>query len=331
MKKVSTINESLPETERPTFSENEIIPILKEQYDLCCTIKELPGERDRNYLAQDKIGNLYVLKISNASESLDYLKTQNKALECTAKLFDHGRIPNIIPNINGESLSRAFSTSNSSHWMRLVNYVDGIPMAQYRPHTKKFLHELGLMCGNVTKALQEIPIQPPEQRHLWEMHNAKETLQQYIQCIDERKMRSLVSHFINLYNDLLTPVEQELRRGWIHNDCNDYNVLVIPNLHGSPSLGLIDFGDMTHSYLAAEPAVACAYAMLNKAEPLEAAVHLIGGFNKKFTLEEKEVEILYPMILIRLCLSVTLASFQQQKEPDNEYLGISQEPVRKLL
>ncbi|GIT08322.1 MAG: hypothetical protein CM1200mP30_19520 [Pseudomonadota bacterium] len=61
-------------------------------------------------------------------------------------------------------------------------------------------------------------------------------------------------------------------RGWIHNDCNDYNVLVIPNLHGSPSLGLIDFGDMSHSYLAAEPAAACAYAMLNKAEPLEAAV-----------------------------------------------------------
>ena len=174
-------------------------------------------------------------------------------------------------------------------------------------------------------------MQPPVQRHLWEMHNAKETLQQYIQCIDERKMRSLVSHFINLYNDLLTPVEQELRRGWIHNDCNDYNVLVIPNLHGSPSLGLIDFGDMTHSYLAAEPAVACAYAMLNKAEPLEAAVHLIGGFNKKFTLEEKEVEILYPMILIRLCLSVTLGAFQQQKEPDNEYLGISQKPVRELL
>ena len=59
MKKVSTINESLPETERPTFSENEIIPILKEQYDLCCTIKELPGERDRNYLTQDKICLLY--------------------------------------------------------------------------------------------------------------------------------------------------------------------------------------------------------------------------------------------------------------------------------
>ena len=77
MNTVSTINESLHETERPEFSEKEIITILKEQYDLCCTVKELPSERDRNYLAQDKIGNLYVLKISNASESLDYLKIQN--------------------------------------------------------------------------------------------------------------------------------------------------------------------------------------------------------------------------------------------------------------
>ena len=99
MNTVSTINESLPDTERPAFAENEIIPILKEQYDLCCTAKELPGERDRNYLVQDKIGNLYVLKISNASESLDYLETQNQALECTAKFFDHGRIPRIIPDI----------------------------------------------------------------------------------------------------------------------------------------------------------------------------------------------------------------------------------------
>ena len=111
MNTVSTINESLPETERPPFSENEIIPLLKEQYDLCCSVKELPGERDRNYLAQDKIGDLYVLKISNASEELDYLEIQNQALECTAKLLGHGRTPIVIPDLNGESLSRTLSTS----------------------------------------------------------------------------------------------------------------------------------------------------------------------------------------------------------------------------
>ncbi len=227
MNTVSTINESLPETERPPFSENEIIPILKKQYDLCCSVKELPGERDRNYLAQDKIGELYVFKISNASEELDYLEIQNQALECTAKLLDHGRTPIVITDINGESLSRTLSTSKKSYWTRLVKFVEGIPMAQYKPHTKEFLNDLGVMCGKITKALQEISIQNQKQRHLWEMHNAKETLQDYIKWIDDMKLRNLVRHSLDLYNDLLTPLEQELRRGWIHNDCNDYNVMVI--------------------------------------------------------------------------------------------------------
>ncbi len=204
-------------------------------------------------------------------------------------------------------------------------------MAEFKPHTKEFLNDLGVMCGKITKALQEISIQNQKQRHLWEMHNAKETLQDYIKWIDDMKLRNLVRHSLDLYNDLLTSLEQELRRGWIHNDCNDYNVMVIPNLNGNHSLGLIDFGDMTHSYIAAEPAVACAYAMLNKKDPLQAAVHFISGFHNELPLEEKEVEILYPMILIRLCLSITLGAFQKHKEPENEYLGISQGPVRKLL
>ena len=34
MNTFSTTNESLHETERPDFSENEIIPLLKEQYNL---------------------------------------------------------------------------------------------------------------------------------------------------------------------------------------------------------------------------------------------------------------------------------------------------------
>ena len=331
MKKVSKRKESFTESERPLFLENEIIHILKKKYDLCCTVKELPGERDRNYLIQDNFGNLYVFKISNASESLDYLEIQNQALECTAKLFDQGRIPILVPNLNGESLSRTSSKSKSLHWIRLVKYVDGIPMAQYTPHTIQFLHELGYMCGTITKALQNIPIRHQAQRNLWEIHNSKETLQHYIPLIDDRRLRNSVIHLLNLYSDSLKPLEKGLRRGWIHNDYNDYNILVNPNLNENPTLGIIDFGDMTHSFIAAEPAVACAYAMLNKPDPLEAAVHLISGFHKKFPLQEKEIEILYPMILIRLCLSVTLGAFQQRKDPENEYLGISQKPVRKLL
>ena len=321
----------MPELVRPEFSVKDASLLLEEHYGLCCTLKEFPGERDRNFLAQEKNGETYVLKISNSCETLEFLQVQHAALERSSKLLEPGRIPIVFPAKNGESLLRVSSADGSQHWMRLVRYVDGLPMAEYRPHTGEFLRELGRMCGTVTKALHEIPAPPPSHTLLWEMHNVQETLHEYLPWIKDEKLLGWVKKSLDLYSRTIEALESKLRRGWIHNDFNDYNVLAVPKISGNPDLGLIDFGDMTHSYLAAEPAVACAYAMLDKPDPLEAAVMLIRGFHQHFPLEEKELEILFPMIMMRLCLSLTLGAFQQQNDPENEYLGISQKPARKLL
>ena len=322
---------NMPELERPAFSEEEAVFLLEENYGLCCTLEELPGERDRNYLAKEHNGESYVLKISNSCETLEFLQVQNDGLERSAMLLKNGRIPKVFPAKNGEPLSSIMSEDGSHHWMRLVYYVDGMPMAEYSPHTRDFLLELGSMCGTVTKALHEIPASPPSRKLLWEMHNVQETLEEYMPWIKDEKLLGWVKTSLDLYSRTIEPLESKLRRGWIHNDFNDYNILVVPKISRNPDLGLIDFGDMTHSYLAAEPAVACAYAMLDKPDPLEAAALLIRGFHQHFPLEEKELEILFPMIMMRLCLSLTLGAFQQQNDPENEYLGISQKPARELL
>jgi len=303
------MNESFPELERPKFSVKDASLYLEEHYGICCKLEELTGERDRNYLARDGKGKSYVLKISNSCETLEFLKVQNFALESTAKLLGQERIPRVHPDQNGDSLVPIKSPSGTAHWMRLVHYVDGVPMALYRPHTREFLLELGGMCGTVTKALQDIPGRPPFRRLLWEIHNVVETLDEYLYFIKDKKLRHLVRRSLDLYCRTLEPLEPRLRRGWIHNDFNDYNILVVSKLAENPTLGLIDFGDMTHSYLAAEPAVACAYAMLDKPDPLEAAIHLLRGFHQSFPLEEIELEILFPMMLMRLCLSLTLGAF----------------------
>ncbi|MFL2738482.1 MAG: aminotransferase class III-fold pyridoxal phosphate-dependent enzyme [bacterium] len=325
------MNKTFPELERPAFSVQDLIQLLERHYGLCCKLEELPGERDQNFLAQEKKGETYVLKISNSCETLELLQIQNDAFERSAKLLKKGEIPKVIQNKNGESLSSIISKDGVHHWMRLVYYIDGIPMAEYRPHTRDFLLELGSMCGTVTKALHEIPAPPPSRKLLWEMHNVEETLEEYMPWIKDKKLLGWVKNSLDLYSRTIEPHESKLRRGWIHNDFNDYNVLVVPKISGSPDLGLIDFGDITHSYLIAEPAVACAYAMLDKPDPLEAAVLLIHRFHQHFPLEEKELEVLFPMIMMRLCLTLTLGEFQQKNDPENEYLGISQMPARELL
>jgi len=321
----------IPEIERPLFLNKEILCFLKENYNLNCTFEELPGERDRNYLVSEKGGGLFVLKISNSSETLDFMNVQNDALERISKVMEKGRTPEVCPNINGELLTSVISSKGTSHLMRLVRYIEGLPMAEYLPHTKDFLNELGRMCGTVTNTLKNIPSNPPNRKLLWEIHDVENTLNEYLPCIKNNKLQDCVRQSLAIYCNSVSENDEKLRRGWIHNDFNDYNILVAPSLVEKPNFGLIDFGDMTHSYLVADPAIACAYAMLEKSDPLDAAFHLIRGFHSRLPLEEIEIEILFPMILMRLCLSVTLGAFQQQKDPENKYLGISQKPARELL
>jgi Ser/Thr protein kinase RdoA (MazF antagonist) len=92
----------------------------------------------------------------------------------------------------------------------------------------------------------------------------------------------------------------------IHNDANDYNVLVEPDGKWRNRVsGVIDFGDMVFSYTIGEVAIACAYAMLNKADPLAAAASIVAGYHQNRPLAEQELDVLFDLICMRLCMSVS--------------------------
>ena len=88
---------------------------------------------------------------------------------------------------------------------------------------------------------------------------------------------------------------------------------------------------MVHAYTVGEPAIACAYAMMNKENPLSAAASIISGFHEIYPLSEEELSVLFSLICIRLCLSVCISVYQKKLQPDNEYLTISEKPGWRLL
>jgi Ser/Thr protein kinase RdoA (MazF antagonist) len=113
----------------------------------------------------------------------------------------------------------------------------------------------------------------------------------------------------------------------IHGDVNDHNVLV----QNQSVTGLIDFGDMIYSYRAGELAIALAYIVLGKADPLESARAVVAGYFSEFELNGDEIESLWSLMLLRLCMSICLAAHQRQQKPDNEYLDVSQNAIRASL
>jgi Ser/Thr protein kinase RdoA (MazF antagonist) len=96
-------------------------------------------------------------------------------------------------------------------------------------------------------------------------------------------------------------------------------------------VGLLDFGDMVYSYTIGNLAIAIAYVVLDKADPRQAANEVVEGYRNEFSLLDNELEALWSLVLMRLCMSVCLAAYQQQQRPENEYLQISQRAIEENL
>jgi 4-aminobutyrate aminotransferase-like enzyme len=146
----------------------------------------------------------------------------------------------------------------------------------------------------------------------------------YLTALAERMFRG--------FTDLVLPRWDELPRSVIYGDANDYNVLVSdPWPQPRKVTSVIDFGDMHHGLTVSEPAIAAAYAILGKKNPLEAAAAIVAGYHKAFPLEETELEVLYPLIAARLAVSVVNSACRKLLKPDDPYVTASEVPAWEAL
>jgi Ser/Thr protein kinase RdoA (MazF antagonist) len=271
------------------------------------TARRLPSERDKNYLLTNDSGQQFVLKIANASESRAFLEAQNAVLDYLSE-----RVPFCQRVIGGIG-------EFEGHLVRLVTYLPGVPLAEISPHTPALLRDLGQKLGQLSRALADFDHPAVHRDFHWDLANGNRVVNEYAPLIDDADLRQLV---------LKCRFEPgiQLRRSVIHGDANDYNALVDPE--SMTISGLIDFGDMVYSYTVSDLAIALAYVVLHEADSFE---NTIAGYTSEFALLDEEREALWPLVRLRLAMSVCIAAYQIQKHPENEYLRISQKAIKENL
>lgn len=271
------------------------------------TARRLPSERDKNYLLTDDSGRKFVLKIANASESRAFLDAQNAVLDYLSE-----RVP-FCQRVIGEV------AEFEGHLARVVSYLPGVPLADISPHPPALLHDLGQKLGQLSRALADFDHPAVHRDFHWDLANGNRVVNEYAPLIENAGLRELV---------LRCRFEPriELRRSVIHGDANDHNVLVDPQT--MTVSGLIDFGDMVYSYTVGDLAIALAYVVLHEDDPFES---VIAGYTSEFELLDEEREALWPLVRLRLAMSVCIAAYQIQRHPENEYLRISQKAIEENL
>jgi 4-aminobutyrate aminotransferase-like enzyme/Ser/Thr protein kinase RdoA (MazF antagonist) len=315
----------------PRFSVGKAKILAHEIFSLKGNVTSIPSERDQNFRIRTA-EKTCVLKIANATEDPDVLDFQNQALDHLARNTEPALWPAVCPAGSGEKMVQVKSRGGALHWVRLLTWLPGVPLAQATPHTTELLQDLGRFLGETDRALASFSHPAMGRELYWDLQRAEEIIGAYMSEIPEAGKRKLIRHFLRSFRNDTRPLLGGLRRGVIHNDANDYNVLVrMAGPRDRKIAGVVDLGDMVYSYMAAEPAVAAAYAMLNKRDPLAAAAAVAGGYHRSRPMDGGEVEALYPLICMRLCMSIAIGAHQQKQKPDNSYLGISQDPVWNLL
>jgi Ser/Thr protein kinase RdoA (MazF antagonist) len=280
----------------------------------------LPSERDQNFLITNSAEEKFVLKIANASEEAAFLEAQNAVLKHLADRISFCQ--HLVLASSGEELVSVQGLDGARHLVRVVHYLDGVPLAQVNAQPPELLRDLGRKLGQLDRALADFDHAAVHRDFHWDLAHGNRILEKYGELVRDLQLRELIGkHRVTF--------DSELRRSVIHGDANDYNVLVDPER--AEVIGLIDFGDMVYSYTVGNLAVALAYVVLDKTDPRAAAKEVVEGYTSEFALTQEELTALWPLVLMRLCMSVCLAAHQQQQRPDNKYLGVSQRAIEAIL
>ncbi len=235
--------------------------------------------------------------------------------------------PEVVLSLDGAAIEEAWR-DDERHLVWLVRFIPGRPLAEARPHRPELLKSFGRALGELDLRLAAFSHAAVHRDLRWDLRNAP-AVRPLLEHVEPAARRELVAAHLDRVEQEVLPRLRETRTQLIHNDANDHNVLV--DTSGTVPIGILDFGDMVHTQLVGEPAVAMAYLMMEVPDPVLAARQFLAAYQSACPLTEAELLLLPDLIVTRLCVSVVLSAHRRRSRPENAYLTVSEAPAWRLL
>lgn len=306
------------------LSEKYIKELVRTLYGLEVTVTSIAGYEDQNFLLKTHEGTSFIAKVNVNPPDPAFLEAQISVMQFLKQKDEQLGIQQVMPNLKGEGLTMEHDGSNVLY-LRLLSYLEGRFMADLQECPDSVPQSLGAMLGGMDQHLKGFNLPAAYRYTKWDLAQVMDC-EQYLHFIQDHEQRTMAAYFLLQYEMEVLPLRRHLRKAVIHNDANDYNILV---QDGKVS-GIIDFGDMVESCLVDNVAVACTYLMFKKANPLRAAELFLSSYHRANPLTEQELSILYYLIAARLSMSV-VTSAMQRSQSNNAHHFVSEKDAWTLL
>ncbi len=301
-----------------------------EYYGIQGKAKRLAGYEDINFQLKLTDGTIYLLKVSKSDIDTNFLELQTNILLHIANHTLNFEVPKPIRNLNNQYYFSIEKSPNEICWIRMNTWVEGDIVYNKKYHPADLLKNWGKTCASLDTILLDFDISGLGKSHDWDLSLSLNN-RAFRTYLKEEKQLKIADYFWDLFEKEVLPIYPKLEKQVIHCDINDFNLLANNDLENPIITGVIDFGDVVYSYKINELAIACAYAMMFKPNPLEAAMNLVKGYHSVSKLLIEELEILYILIGNRLLTTVSNAAKNHHLFPENEYLFVSELPAWNVL
>jgi 4-aminobutyrate aminotransferase-like enzyme/Ser/Thr protein kinase RdoA (MazF antagonist) len=299
----------------PSFSLEEAAALARRLFGIDGVAGPLDSERDQNFRIQSDDGS-FVLKISNVADSREVIEMQSEAMLHIARCDPRLPVMQPVTTMDGALHATVEDDVQRAHFVRLVTAVPGTMVAS----TNLSLHsvrDFGAMVARMGLALRGFFHRAGDYKILWDLEQTPQ-LRELVAAVEDPARRDIVERVLDGFDERVAPSLPRLRAQLIHNDLTLDNVL-LDERHAVS--GIVDFGDLTHTALVCDLAIALVSLMWGRADPLQVCDAAIGGYAPVATLEEAEAELLSDLMLARLAALVVIAAWRVRRYPDNaEYI-----------
>ncbi|HEU0194858.1 MAG TPA: phosphotransferase, partial [Gaiellales bacterium] len=315
---VAGVGFAASETPPPELTPAAAAALAEAVFGVSGTAHDIGSQQDRNFRIDTAAGR-FVLKVANPAVGTTELLCQNAALEHLAAAGM--TVPRPLPALGGGHLARV-TQAGAELAVRLLEYVEGVPLAESGYLAPAVRARLGSIAGTACRALAGFDHPALDRRLEWDMRHAASVISAYAGHIPGGADRERLLAAAEAAWDQVAGLAERLRVQPIHGDVTDDNVVCETGEDGRAwPVALIDFGDVSRSWLVGELAITCASLLHHAPDDPLAWLPAVAAFHEVMPLQRAELAALWPLVVLRGATLVVTDEKQLSVDPDNDYVS----------
>lgn len=271
----------------------------------------LRGERSHNTRITGADGRSWTLQVQSASEDDDVIDLQTRAMHHLARQAPDVPVPRVIPTVDGE-LHAVIDRAGQRHLARLVTFLPGTTFDPTAVLPDDAYRRIGALIGRIAAGLADFT--HPAAAHFmpWDIANGlivDEGLRDDLTTSSTAALASVDERLHAVVDTMAT-----LPRRTIHNDGHAGNLLR-PDAASHQVSGVIDFGDLVETVIAADVAIVAESFAPDHPDPAGVVTSVTTGYHAHVALGDDEIAAVPELILARTALNVLLGEYQIRHAP----------------